>query len=262
VWQEELLEYLGQCIRDGHGGEDAVAVLLAVASGHGIGKSALVAWIILWFISTRENPQIVVTAGTQEQLRSKTWRELAKWHKLAINRDWFKWTATRLYNVEAPEQWFASAIPWSANNPESFAGTHEKHVLVIFDEASQIDNIIWETTEGAMTTPGAVWIAFGNPTRNTGRFAECWGRFKHRWKQWQVDSRTAKKANRAQLDQWVQDYGEDSDFVRVRVRGMFPRAGSVQFIPNDLVRNAMQRKALTDYKGLRARPGARRGAPR
>jgi hypothetical protein len=105
-------------IRDGIGLEDAVAVLLAVASGHGVGKSALVAWIILWFISTRENPQIVVTAGTQEQLRSKTWRELAKWHKLSINRDWFKWTATRLYNVEAPEQWFASAIPWSANNPD------------------------------------------------------------------------------------------------------------------------------------------------
>jgi hypothetical protein len=47
----------------------------------------------------------------------------------------------------------------------------------------------------------------------------------------------------------VDDYGEDSDFVRIRVRGMFPRAGSVQFIPNDLVRNAMQRKALPDYKG-------------
>lgn len=246
AWQEQLLESLGQAIKDGQDVDDALAVLLAVASGHGVGKSALVAWIVLWFISTRENPQIVVTAGTQEQLRSKTWRELAKWHRLAINAHWFKWTATRLHHTEAPDTWFASAIPWSANNPESFAGTHEKHVLVIFDEASQIDNIIWETTEGAMTTPGAIWIVFGNPTRNTGRFAECWGRFKHRWQTWQVDSRKAKKANLAQLEQWVEDYGEDSDFVRVRVRGVFPRAGSAQYISLELVSQAMKRKAI-DY---------------
>lgn len=243
-WQEDVLEYLGDRIAEGMqpGAALQAAIQVAVASGHGIGKSALVCWIILWFLSTRENPQVVVTAGTQEQLRSKTWRELAKWHKLSINTHWFKWTATRLAAVESPEDWFASAVPWSESNPEAFAGTHEKHVLIIFDEASQIADIIWETAEGAMTTPGAIWIAFGNPTRNTGRFAECWGRLKHRWKTWQVDSRTAKMANPAQIEQWVQDYGEDSDFVRVRVRGLFPRAGALELISIEEVRAAMKRE--------------------
>lgn len=261
-WQESLLEELGAQIRAGMNVKDAVAIMMAVASGHGIGKSALVSWIVLWFISTRENPQIVVTAGTQEQLRSKTWRELAKWRKLCITGHWFRWTATRLYHIKAPEDWFAAAIPWSVTRSEAFAGTHEKHVLVIFDEASQIENVIWETTEGAMTTPGAIWIAFGNPTRNTGRFAECWGRFKHRWWQRQVDSRKAKKANRAQIDQWVEDYGEDSDFVRVRVRGVFPRAGSLQYIASDLVRAAMLRRpdpSYTAYAKVSALDVARHG---
>jgi hypothetical protein len=237
-WQVQVLD----AIRDGliTPGE---AIQIAVASGHGIGKSCLVAWIILWFMSTRRNPQIVVTANTGTQLETKTWRELAKWHQMAMNRHWFKHTATRFYAVEAKETWFAAAIPWSKERSEAFAGTHDENVLVIFDEASAIDDIIWEVAEGAMTTPGAVWIAFGNPTKNTGRFKECFpgGKFRKRWRTFQIDSRTAKMADRKKIDEWISDYGLDSDFVRVRVRGVFPRAGNMQFIGEDLVAAAASR---------------------
>lgn len=211
----------------------AEAVQVAVASGHGIGKTALVAWIIHWFISTRQNPQIVVTANTQNQLDNKTWRELARWWKISMHKEWFEWTATKFYLKASPETWFAAAIPWSEKNSEAFAGTHEEHVLLVFDEASGIADVIWEVAEGAMTTPGAMWIAFGNPTKNTGRFRECFGKFKHRWSTKQIDSRTAKMADKTKLEEWVQDYGEDSDFVRVRVRGVFPRAGDNQFISSE-----------------------------
>lgn len=214
---------------------------LAVASGHGIGKTAAVACIILWFISTRPNPQIVVTANTKNQLDTKTWRELSKWHKKALNKDWFKWTATRFFLIDSPETWFASSIPWSEHNSEAFAGTHEENVLIVFDEASAISDIIWDVTEGAMTTDGARWIAFGNPTKNTGKFRECFGAMKHRWKTMQVDSRTAKMANKEQIQQWLEDYGEDSDFFRIRVKGEFPRAGSSQFISSEAVELAASR---------------------
>src|SRR5207342_2270793 len=129
------------------------------------------------------------------------------------------------------------AVPWRADRPEAFAGTHEQHVLILMDEASAIADLIWETTEGAMTTPGALWLAFGNPTRSSGRFKECFagGRFAHRWQTTQVDSRTAKMADQAQIEQWLTDYGEDSDFVRVRVKGLFPRQAVGQFIGEDLI---------------------------
>lgn len=242
-WQIDVLSCLGECVRSGMSVADAMPVCIAVASGHGIGKTACIAWIILWFISTRDHPQIVVTAGKREQLETKTWRELSKWLKLAINGHWFHWTATKLSHVLFPETWCANAIPWSKNSPENFAGTHEEHVLVIFDEASAIDDVIWETTDGAMTTPGAIWVAFGNPTRNSGRFAQCFGKFRSMWKTWHIDSRTAKMANRRLLDRWVEMYGEDSDFVRVRVRGQFPRQGDLQFISSEDVQVAMKRKA-------------------
>lgn len=241
AWQTDVLERIGrECLTI------EAALQIAVASGHGVGKTALVAWLILWFISTRPHPQIVVTANTKTQLDTKTWRELSKWHKRAIHRGWFEWTATKFYHVDHPETWFASAIPWSANNAEAFAGTHEAHVMLLFDEASAIEDIIWETAEGALTTPGALWLAFGNPTRNTGRFKECFpgGRFAHRWTAIQVDSRTAKKANQAQLQAWITDYGDDSDFVRIRVKGIFPRASSTQFISQELVDIAKARERV------------------
>lgn len=206
-------------------------------------NSSLTSWIILWYISTRPNPQILVTANTLAQLNTKTWRELSKWHQLAINHDWFEWTATKFYLKEKPETWFAAALPWSEHRSEAFAGMHEENVLVIFDEASGIADKIWEVVEGAMTTEGAMWFAFGNPTQNIGRFRECFRKFKHRWKQFRIDSRTAKMANQAQIEQWKEDYGEDSDFFLVRVKGEFPSRAAMQFIPSHLVEEAIERNA-------------------
>lgn len=246
-WQEETLIALGEAVKNAETIDEAIR--LAIASGHGIGKTAFVSWIIHWFISTRDFPQIVVTSNTANQLSAKTWRELAKWHRLAINKHWFEWTATKFYHKEYPDTWFASAIPWSINNSEAFAGTHEKHVLMLYDEASGIHDQIWEVSEGAMTTPGAMWLAFGNPTKNTGRFRECFGKFKHRWITKQIDSRQARKASLKQIQQWVDDYGEDSDFVRVRVRGVFPRAGTNQFIGSDIIESCAKYVA-EGYEGL------------
>ena len=87
-----------------------------------------------------------------------------------------------------------------------------------------------------------IWCAFGNPTRNTGRFHGCFGRFRHRWTRKQIDSRLVKITNKSQLKKWEDDYGEDSDFFRVRVRGVFPRASDMQAIPSDWVALAQKRE--------------------
>lgn len=239
AWQLQVLGDIAEGLRTN---QDTGASRIAVASGHGIGKTALASWIIQWFISTRPTPQIVVTSGRKEQLLHKTWRELAVWHRRSIISPDFEWTATRYNRVGWRDTWFAAAVPWSIHNPDAFQGTHEKHVLMLFDEGSAIEDPIWEVSEGAMTTPGAVWVVFGNPTRNSGRFYQCFGQFRHRWVTRQVDSRTARLPNKAQIAEWVEDYGEDSDFVRVRVRGVFPRAGLMQLISSEDVELASQRK--------------------
>lgn len=239
TWQRKELEYIGEKLKNGSttiGEVIQEAVRDAVASGHGIGKSALVAWIILWAISTFADTKGVVTANTENQLKTKTWAELAKWHRLSINKHWFHYTATALFstNKEREKTWRIDMVPWSERNTEAFAGLHNegKRVLLIFDEASAIPDVIWEVAEGALTDENTeiIWAVFGNPTRNTGRFKECFGKLKHRWRCSQIDSRTVDGTNKHQLQQWVDDYGEDSDFVKVRVRGMFPSVSMKQFI--------------------------------
>ena len=212
---------------------------IAVASGHGIGKSAIVGMAIHWALSTCEDSKFLATAGTGNQLSTKTAPEVAKWFGLGINAHWFEVMATTIRVKERPKMWFGDFVTWSAEKTEAFQGLHNegKRILLIFDEASAIDDRIWEVAEGALTDANTeiIWLAFGNPTQNTGRFRECFGRFKHRWKTFQIDSRTVEGTNKEQIEKWIADYGEDSDFVRVRVRGEFPRAGSSQFIASDIV---------------------------
>lgn len=245
-WQEQILSDLGHAIKYGwvmnNGAkiDCSMGIFIAVASGHGIGKSALMAWLDQWFTSTHPHNQSVTTANTKDQLTTKTWREMAKWHKLLINRHWFKWTATRFICRGNESTWFSSAIPWSDQKPESFAGTHEKFVLVKYDEASAISDIIWETTEGAMTESKGIkiWITFGNPTQPTGRFTWAFGKDRNRWITYNVDSRDSKRTDKKLIQYWINLYGEDSDFVRIRVKGMFPRAGAKQFISLESVQKA------------------------
>lgn len=247
-WQIELLESIGEKLRDGSKTVHEV-IQEAIASGHGIGKSTVVSWIVLWALSTMADTKGVVTANTDTQLRTKTWAEIAKWYNLMICKHWFQFNARSIHSKAKGhhDTWRIDAIPWSDKNPEAFAGLHNegKRIIVVFDEASAISDKIWEVTEGALTDANTeiIWCAFGNPTRNTGRFRECFRRYRHRWNHKQIDSRTVDGTNKVQLQKWVDDWGEDSDFVRIRVRGTFPKSSSMQFFNSELVHQAMHCEA-------------------
>ena len=252
-WQAEILDFIGQWLRNPETHYQPCRI--AVSSGHDIGKSALIAMIEHWAMSTCAGCKIVTTAGTGMQLATKTVPESGKWFKSSLGSHWFEVRAQsiRSTETESPESWRLDFITWSKENTEAFAGMHNKgkRIVLIFDEASAIDDKVWEVAEGALVDEDTeiIWLAFGNPTKNTGRFRECFGRFKHRWKTFQIDSRTVEGTNKAQIAQWIEDYGEDSDFVRVRVRGEFPRAGSSQFIGSDIVAKARRYKAQ-EFGGL------------
>ena len=255
VWHMELFKSISDHVIENLNrkdrGEDLLPFQCAVASGHGIGKSAAVSWLILWLMSTRPNARGVVTANTSNQLEGKTWAELAKWHNMLVNKEWFKWTASKFYCLmqkDGEKNWMFECVPWSEERTEAFAGLHNasSSAVMIFDEASAIPDKIWEVSEGAMTDGEPFWFTFGNPTRNTGRFRECFGKFRHRWLTKQVDSRSVRITNKGLLEGWVEDYGDDSDFVRVRIKGQFPRAGAAQFVPVDLVEEAQDRASELD----------------
>lgn len=241
-WQKDILHAIGHNLKAQDQG-DKLPVKIAVSSGHGIGKSALMCWIILWWMSTRPNSPVVVTANTGDQLETKTWRELSVWHQRAINAHWFEHTATTFYAKEEKKLWKANALVWNEDRPAAFAGTHDRSgagVLYLFDEASEIPYIIFETAEGAMTDPGACWLMFGNPTEPSGPFYDAFKK-NSPWITRKIDSRTCALPNKALIKQWQDVHGEDSDFFRIRVRGEFPRQSASNFIGIEMVEKAMAR---------------------
>lgn len=221
---------------------------IAIRSGHGVGKSAFFSWLVWWGISTMENTRGRVTANTKEQLMRVLWGEVSKWHQLFIAKHLFKVTATAVFSVdEAKEKtWRIDAIPWSKENSEAFAGLHNygSRIIILCDEASSIEDVIWEVLDGATTDARTqiIWAVAGNPTRNYGRFKDCWGKFSSQWHGYVVDARKSKMANPTQHKTWASLYGEDSDFFRVRVRGEFPNAATSQLIPVELIRTSRVRE--------------------
>ncbi len=251
-WQREIMEQ----IRTGLLSIDE-AIQLATASGHGVGKSALVSMLILWAFTTYPDCRGVVTANTETQLKTKTWAELGRWFNLCwFARDHFILHATSLVSKDPSRErtWRIDMIAWSETNPEAFAGMHNrgKRLLIIFDEASAISDIIWETIEGATTDSDTqmIWLVFGNPTRNSGRFRECFldGKHASMWHSRQLDSRTVAITNKSRFAHWARIYGEDSDWFRVRVKGQFPRMGEMEFFSAADIDAAMSpdREAFVD----------------
>lgn len=249
-WQREQLQAIGESLID----DPFRLIREATASGHGIGKSTEVAFLCHWALFTHEDTRGVVTANTDTQLRTKTWPELGKWYSMLrfpMLREMFRLEATSFFSTQRGHErnWRIDAIPWSERNTEAFAGLHNagKRTILIMDEASSIIDPIFEVSEGALTDDETemLWAIYGNPTRNTGRFKEAIeGKFRHLWRHRQIDSRTVKRTNKDRLAEWVEAYGDDSDFVRVRVKGQFPRAGSMQFIAGDVAEAAMHRPEM------------------
>ncbi|CQR71371.1 hypothetical protein SOV_17300 [Sporomusa ovata DSM 2662] len=252
VWQTSVLLDIGEKLQKGLLSNFQEVIREAVASGHGVGKSALVSWLVNWAMDTHEDTRGVITANTDTQLRTKTWPEIQKWSRMRITAHWTEVTATAIYSRTPGHEsnWRIDAVPWSIAKPEAFAGLHNKgkRILMIFDEASTVDDKIWEVAEGAMTDENTqiIWCVFGNPTRNIGRFRECWRKFKKLWKTWQVDSREARMSNKHLIQEWIDTHGIDSDFIKIRVRGMFPVISARQFISAEDVDKAYGRHLRKD----------------
>ena len=261
TWQRKVLRRLKTHIEANKGVVDFSNLRLAVASGRGIGKSALVSWIVIWMLTTRIGSTTIVSANSEAQLRSVTWAEITKWLAMTINSHWFEISATRVLPAKwladlverdlkkGTRYWAAEGRLWSEENPDAYAGVHNADgVLVIFDEASGIPDPIWAVSAGFFTenTPNRFWFAFSNPRRNSGYFYECFNAKRAFWQTENIDSRTVEDTDKQIYEQIIAEYGEDSPQARVEVYGEFPSAGEDQFIGASAVDDAASRPRYKD----------------
>jgi len=260
-WQREVLLDVAEHIKINQGKLDFDVLQEAISSGRGIGKSALVSWLTIWMVATRIGSTTIISANSESQLRSITWAEITKWLAMSINSHWFEVSATRVM----PAKWLTELVErdlkkgtrywgvegrlWSAENPDAYAGVHNfDGVMVIFDEASGIDDSIWAVTSGFFTenTPNRFWLAFSNPRRNTGYFYEAFNSKRDFWTTKIVDARTVEGTDKAVYEQIIAEYGPDSSQAHVEVYGQFPNEGDDQFISIGVVDAAMKRQPYKD----------------
>lgn len=145
---------------------------VAVRSAHGVGKTAIAARVVLWWLTAFPHSIVVTTSATWGQVREQLWREIAFAYAAArapgqARGSFFDGALTDTRLELAPD-WFALGL--STNEPEKFAGYHSERLLVVLDEASGVSEAVWEAAETLTTSPGSHLLAIGNPTRPAGAF--------------------------------------------------------------------------------------------
>jgi hypothetical protein len=260
-WQRQILSDLRDHIKQNNGKVDFDTARLAIASGRGIGKSALVSWLTIWMLSSRIGSTTIVSANSEAQLRSVTWAEITKWLAMSLNSHWFEIAATRImpakWLTELVERdlkkgtryWSVEGRLWSEENPDAYAGVHNfDGVMLIFDEASGIPDSIWSVSDGFFTenTPHRFHLAFSNPRRNTGYFYETFHSKRAFWQTRVIDARDVEGTDKNLYQRIIDEYGPDSYQASVEVYGNFPSEGDDQFIGSTLVDDAMKRTPAKD----------------
>lgn len=204
--------------------------LTSVRSGHGVGKSAVESWLIIWFLSTRPYPKIPCTAPTKHQLYDILWAEVSKWlrNNPVLEND-ILWTQEKVFMKGYREEWFAVAR--TASKPDALQGFHAEHVLYIIDEASGVEDKVFEPILGALSTEGSRLFMAGNPTRLTGFFFDSHHKNRAQYNTLHIDGRESSRVDDAFIHTITEMFGEDSDVFRVRVAGDFPKSLPDSFIP-------------------------------
>lgn len=202
---------------------------IAIKSGHGTGKSTVLAWTILWFLMCYPKAKIPCTAPTESQLTQVLWPEVAKWLYSSELKTFIEWTKGKIF-VKGEEQ-TCFAVPRTATKPDALQGFHGDNVLVVIEEASGVETKFWELLEGVLTTSNAKIAALGNPTTPEGAFYDAFTKDSAFWETLTFNAEESTQVTPEFIDRMKKKYGEDSDVYRVRVKGEFPKQASDSFIP-------------------------------
>lgn len=215
---------------------------IAIKSGIGTGKSTMMAWMILHYMSCRPAPKIVCTSPSKDQLRNVLWPELLKWHNKmnSLFSSQFVWRKES-YVHKDHEEWFAVARTATKDNPEAMQGLHSEYLLRILDEGSGIPEEVFEVIEGATGTKETKELLCGNPTRLDGTFFDAFNKSAEFYKTFSWSSLDSPIRPERVIERIRRKYGEDSNMWLVRVLGQFPRRDGDSYIPYDWAMDALNR---------------------
>ncbi len=216
---------------------------VAIRSSHDQGKTALLAWVCWWWLTTHKPCKIPVAANTQDQLRDVTWTEITKWGRRLP--EWlsqhYDFGQERIWLKSQPEEIFAVARTASKTNPEALQGFHSEHLLFLLEEASGMEDVVFEVAAGALSSKGAKALMIANPTRSQGYFARAFGVNRPLWHCMHWPWRKCPWNDERYPANMAAEYGEHSNVYKVRVLGDFPTSEDNAVIPLSMIEEAIVR---------------------
>jgi hypothetical protein len=230
-WQIELLE------------ATLTERLCSVKSGHGIGKSTCCAWLMLHHMLCFYPQKTVCTAPTAAQLFDALFAEL-KSQLLRLPpalQQLFEVFSERITLKSDPSGSFISCRTARKETPEALQGIHSANVLLICDEASSVDNSIFEAAGGSLSTPNSKLVMVGNPTRSEGYFYDSFTKLKDRYWTRTVSCEDSSRVTPEYIEEMEERYGRDSSTFAIRVLGNFAETTEDTIISNSLVEAAVTR---------------------
>jgi hypothetical protein len=249
---------------------------VAVRGPHGLGKTTLLAILVLWFALTREQAghdwKVATTAGAWRQLERYLWPEIRKWAK-RIRWDVYgreplsERTEMLTLNIKlANGQAFAVA----SDEPALIEGVHADSVLYVFDESKAIVAGTFDAAEGAFSGSGggaasieAFAVAVSTPGEPVGRFYDIHAH-KPGLEDWWTRHVTCAEAIAAGRisPEWVTQrgaqWGTNSAVYANRVMGEFHTSDADGVIPLEWVEAANLRWTAWDEAGRPTSPGPHR----
>ncbi len=224
-----------------------------VKSATGTGKTFLLACVILHQLLTETSINIMATSPSAGQLQRGLRKELGIVHaKLKDDRvaDMFEIQRDAIFLRDTKEFNICYLVTGSAENEENLAGVHAEKVIVLIDEASGINDKVMGILKGNLTTAGSSMIQTSNPQRPSGPYYDLFQNPPTGYKMVTLDAYGSPMISKKWIAEQIEFYGEDSDFVRVRILGEFPRSADSLFFQSDQITNAMDRVCPPlDYMG-------------
>lgn len=244
-WQGEFLKDVGRSKVEGKR-------RFSVRAGHGPGKTTVEAWLILWFVLFHRNLKVPVTANSQDQLHDVVWAEITRWWRELppFLKDMIEITATRVVVKADPEGSFAVARTARPERPEALQGFHAQTLAFFIEEASGIEDIIFETAGGALSSEQSYVFMFANPTRSSGYFYRSHHQNRGSWRVYHVPCHASSRVSPNYAKQIASEYGEASNVYRVRVLGEFPLSEDDAVIALGLIEAAIDRDVSPSDSGL------------
>ena len=224
---------------------------ISVRSGHGTGKTFVLANLSNFIGLTEDDAKIVLTAPVAAQLKNQLVPELKKWSQnlypsIAGLVDVMSMDA--IYGKVKPNR--AVARTARKENTEALAGVHGKFVLYIVDEASGIDQKIFDVIDGALTGDRFLFVMCSNPTKTYGTFFDSHNKNKKLYRCIHLDCRLSANVKPKWIETMAEKYGSESDTYRVRVTGNFPKSSTNSLFDIEMMESLFDSKRIIDDSGI------------